>query len=330
MEFRKVVGFGHGSYVVSIPKAWVKKNNLEKGDTLSIEENNEDLILSRKLDEKKRVQTTITIDSRPKEEEMLRSEIISAYLNTYDTIEIIKDPKASSQQIKDIVRNLAGMEIIEQSSKRIVAKDLINIREVSLPGTIKRMDMTIRGMIEDAITCIDDSSAHESINDCDIDVNRLYYLICRVVKAAVKNPQIMKAYSMDFWELHSSLYIATRLEKIADRQKRIARNLAKSSLSKNASYELKNIYNDANEVYLEVMKAYYKKEMDKAHKINVGIRPKIEACNKFLEQHSHYCGLKQKTEVRERKCASTSKIVENLKATLTSVKYIARNVLDSA
>ena len=46
MEFRKLIAFGKTSFVMSIPKAWVVKNNLKKGDLLSLEEDKDHLIIS--------------------------------------------------------------------------------------------------------------------------------------------------------------------------------------------------------------------------------------------------------------------------------------------
>ena len=38
MEKRKLMAFGQSSYIICIPKTWIKKNNLKKGVALSIEE----------------------------------------------------------------------------------------------------------------------------------------------------------------------------------------------------------------------------------------------------------------------------------------------------
>ena len=37
MGFRKIIGFGDGSFVVSLPKDWVIKNGLKKGDDVSVD-----------------------------------------------------------------------------------------------------------------------------------------------------------------------------------------------------------------------------------------------------------------------------------------------------
>ena len=46
-KFRKIIKFGTSSFVLSLPIDWTKKNNLGKGDLVSISENvNNELVLS--------------------------------------------------------------------------------------------------------------------------------------------------------------------------------------------------------------------------------------------------------------------------------------------
>ena len=55
MEYRKLISFGKNSFVVSLPKSWIKQNKLIKGDLIHISDNGSDLILSKKeSDEKKK------------------------------------------------------------------------------------------------------------------------------------------------------------------------------------------------------------------------------------------------------------------------------------
>ena len=49
MEYRKVIGFGKGSYVISLPKGWALKNKLKKGSTLSVETGANSMVVSTNL-----------------------------------------------------------------------------------------------------------------------------------------------------------------------------------------------------------------------------------------------------------------------------------------
>ena len=46
MDTRRIISFGTSSYVVSVPKNWVRENNLKKGDLIHVEDRKDELILS--------------------------------------------------------------------------------------------------------------------------------------------------------------------------------------------------------------------------------------------------------------------------------------------
>jgi len=328
MEYRKLISFGRNSYVVSMPKSWVTKNKLRKGDLMSIDDNGNELTISmntNNLIEKKPKE--ITIESENKEMALIRSEIISAYLNNYDTINILSNSIGKNAlEIKDILRGLTGMEILEQTSKRIVAKDLINKGEISLKTIIRRMDIIIRAMIDDAIESVDGEDHHESIEQRDNDVNRLHFLSYRVIKGAMKDPGLAKSLKMSGWELLICQRVVIRLEKVADRQKRITQYLQRIKLKKSVANDLKKLYKEMQGKYIEIMKAYYNNDKKLAFEIEVSNRDRILACEKFHKK-STGCPMRIKRHDAQGYCTELSRIVENLKAMARSIKNLSRAVI---
>ena len=228
-----------------MPKSWIEKNNLKKGDLISVSDDGFELILSASQQEKKLESKETNIDAKGKDVDFLKAEIVSSYLNGYDTINILFDNNnKDAPKIKDIIRNLSGLEIMEQTSSRIVAKNLININEISIKNIIRRMDIITRAMMEDSILCCRGQYNYESIHHRDFDVNRLYFLGYRIIKNAIVNPRIAKSLGTGAWQLHSDKFMILRLEKIADRQKRIARYICASSLDRATLAEIDRIYTD--------------------------------------------------------------------------------------
>lgn len=327
IDIRKLISFGKGSYIISMPKGWVEKNNLKKGDLISISDEGVELTLSASQKEKKLEALETSIDSKGKDLEFLKAEIVSSYLNGYDTINIIFDSHSKeAPKIKDIIRNLSGLEIMEQTSTRILAKNLININEISIKNIIRRMDIITRAMMEDTISCCRGQCNYDSIHQRDSDVNRLYFLGYKVIKNAIKNPRIAKALESDAWQLHSDSFVISRVEKTADRQKRIARYLCTSNLDRAALAEIDKIHTDISNAYNEVMKSYYNQDRQTAYNIEVSNKEKTDACNKFLERYaSMYASSKSKSA--NENLVAVAKIIENLKATATEIRNIARTVL---
>jgi len=313
MDLRKIISFGKGSYVITIPKSWIEKNNLKKGDVVAIDEGSDHLILHPNSNNLKKEERTITIEAEDKDLEFIKAEVVSAYLNNYDNIEIIsKTLKTNAPAIKDMLRDLAGLEILEQTATRILAKDLINIQEVSVHTLIRRMDIIIRAMMDDVVKCVNKNCHYESIYQRDFDVNRLHFLVMRVIRNAIKNPGAAKVLNLDSIKLHHLNNIASKLERLGDHQKRISRHLREVKLNKKSSKELENIYSEIKNRYLDVMKSHYTKNKKLAYEVEIGNKEKIKRCNEFLKKNHDVV---------------TAKIIENMKAMATCIKYIAREVL---
>ncbi|MBI3027174.1 phosphate uptake regulator PhoU [Candidatus Woesearchaeota archaeon] len=310
-----------------MPKGWVEKNNLKKGDLISINDEGFELVLSANQKEGKPDAKDIDINSKGKGLDLLKAEIISSYLNGYDTINILFDHHINdAPTIKEIIRNLSGLEIMEQTSSRIAAKNLINVNEISIKNIIRRMDIITRAMMEDSILCCRGHCMYDSIHHRDVDVNRLYFLGCRATKHAMENPRIAKSLGIDPWHLHSDTLIIMRIEKIADRQKRIARYLCTSNLGRETLAELDNMHSQITEAYNNVMKAYYNQDKQEAIKIEVTNKDRTASCDKLLEKYTlHHTNSKSKT--MNSNLVAVAKIIENLKATAAEIRNIARTVL---
>ncbi|MBI3035140.1 phosphate uptake regulator PhoU [Candidatus Woesearchaeota archaeon] len=327
IDVRKLISFGKGSYIISMPKSWVDKNNLKKGDLISVSDDGFELILSANQQEEKPDAREIEIDAIGKKLELLKAEIVSSYLNGYDTINIVfEQNNREVPKIKDIIRNLSGLEIMEQTSTRIMAKNLININEISISNIIRRMDIITRAMMEDSIFCYRGQCNYDSIHNRDIDVNRLYFLGCRVIKNAMKNPRIAKSLGTEPWSLHSDTLIILRLEKIADRQKRIARYLCTANLDRETLAELDKAHTDISESYNEIMKAYYSRDKEIAFQIEVTNKERTAACSKILERYTQMHGM-SKNKAANSNLVAVAKIIENLKATAAEIRNQARTVL---
>lgn len=359
IDFRKIIGFGNGSYVVTVPKTWINKNKLKKGDSLTINEGADELTFSINHEEQKKERKTITIEVDNKELTRVKAEIVSAYLNNYTTIEIIsKKVLTKTIEIKNILRDLAGMEIMEQTARRITARDLINIYDISIENIIRRMDNITRGMMEDCIECINGIDYYESIFQRDTDVNRLHYLALRFINNALENPQVARKLKKEISSFFLDGLVIMRIEEVADRQKRIARYLKGTKLRKETVEELDSLYNEIKKAYYDVMKAYYTNNKELAFDVEFANKQLIYDSMSFLERNTgcykNACFMmdeikknKGKNKIKitkpmvdlinknlkqKEKGMTTyiqiAKIVENLNGINHLIKNIARRVMD--
>src|SRR3989344_3512162 len=100
MEYRKLIKFGNSSHIISLPNNWVKKHKLKKGDLIYFEENGSgELILNREIKKENSQITQTTIDIINKPVPTIEREILCAYTNNYDIINIVGDLKRCRKEI---------------------------------------------------------------------------------------------------------------------------------------------------------------------------------------------------------------------------------------
>lgn len=311
METRKIISFGNSSYVISMPKAWVRENKLKKGDLLNIEEKKDELLIYPGQNDKKEEPKHIIIEIDGKDISLIRTEVVSAYLTNYDLIEIMGPIEKNAPKIKAMLRNLSGLEIIQQDANKIVAKDLLNIQEISIVTLIRRMDNIVRSMLIDSIGSINHNK-YEEIYERDYDVNRLVYLAYRVIRAAMIDSRLAKQLGKTNLDLLTDWIVVSKLEKVGDKSKRITRYLKNSNIKPEEKEQLDRIYSEIKDTYFDVMTAYYKKDITSALGIENTHIERINKCNEFVKEFQN---------------ADTHMVVEQLKSMATSIRYLARAVI---
>ena len=282
MEFRKIMAFGNSSFIISIPKAWIEKNRLKKGDVLLVEQKPNELILTTRDESEKRTINEVTINPEGKTFYEFKTEIISLYVSNYDLITVVNITDAAA--VKDIFRNLVGMEIVEETASKIVAKDLLDIQEVSLENIVRRIDIIIRSMLTDAVE-LDDKNA-ESIIGRDKEVNRLSLLGFRTAKAATDNPRLLKMFNTTYWNVMIAKNVMAELERFADQVKRIARTVKEEKFDKKSRVEIARLLKSMSDTYKENMKIYYDKNRNVAIKAETNTRGLLKDCEKLVKKNS--------------------------------------------
>jgi phosphate uptake regulator len=333
MDYRKLMSFSKGSYIVTMPKSWIEKNKLKKGDTISIEEGQSELVFHASQKDPARKDKEICIEWGNKKVQVVRAEIVSAYLNNFNTIEIrASDIVQDSPIIKGIIRNLSGMEIIEQTSNKIVAQDLIDVNSISILNIIRRMDVITRSLMNELMLCIEGKFDSKRVLQGDLDVNRLYFLGYRVIKNIMDNPNLLRKLNLDVWEVANYRSVIIRIEEIADTQKRISRLVSNAMLKDEVLDGIKDICNDIRKSYNDAMKAFYTKDRNLALEIEVDHRNMILKCNRFLEDVSKRLSVeikdsKQPETLSRNNLVPIANIVEFQKLAWGYIKRLARVVL---
>src|SRR3989338_484267 len=265
--FRRIIKFGDSSHVISLPKKWIDKNNLKKGDLVVCNEETNELRILPHIADFKQNAKEITITLTENDKGRVKHKISSAYVNNYGLINLIADDLLIFvQEIRIATSNLMALEIIQQTSKKIVLKDFLDIKEISIIDTIRRIDLILLSISEDVLKSLSGFDLLEGIKQKEMDVNRLSFLLFKVLKKCSDN-KVRQILDVTHDEVLFYWDIVLNLERIADNFKRLPRYVD-GKLS-----DLKvEFVKDLIEIYKLIMKAFYKSDLDIAVKIKEEIK----------------------------------------------------------
>ncbi|MHA1946471.1 MAG: PhoU domain-containing protein [Candidatus Hodarchaeales archaeon] len=196
MEIRKIQVTGAGdTRIISLPKDWAARHQLDKGANVVIKElsSGELLIYPTESQLEKRV-------TRLRESAHISRDVLAAYLLGSDII-IIEAEKDNSlmkkSNIKDLSRQLVGLEILGETQESIELHFLIDSSSLPNPREYVHRCFSIANQMQsDAITAFlnDDITLAKEVIERDVEVNRLYFLIVRM-KIVKKNPNLRETLS---------------------------------------------------------------------------------------------------------------------------------------
>jgi phosphate transport system protein len=292
MHIRKLVKAGQASHTISLPKEWLEKNNLSRGATLYVQEKSDsELLVTPTLAEKKPSgQSTITITVDNKGLDTIQREISAAYVNNAGTIELVGESITKhAKEIRRMLHDFVALEISEQTAGRISAKDLLNLKEISVEKSIKRMDIITRTMLQDCKTTVSGKDLSESVGFRDYDVNRLYFLLTRLLKSSLSSPEMASLLDLEPAKVLGKWMLVHYIEELADAVKTLCKEC--SSLNASQKKSTAALLEMLEKDYLDAMKAVHEKDKALADSVARRRTERMALCAeiKQLPEVSHSC-----------------------------------------
>ena len=225
MELRKLQQTGgvDGTYLISLPKKWVTKRRLKRGDIVHvIERSDGSLILAPQVET-----TSELTESIIPLEQNIRRRILSSYLLGFDKIKVTSKKRLTPEErenVKKIVRRLVGVEIVEESASEIVLQALIAPTGVQIDQTFRRIYLLANKMHKDSLEAFFDNDIElaQNVIDRDDEVDRFYFLVVRSLRAVIQNPSLAARINVTPVECLDYRVLAKSLESLADRAVEIA------------------------------------------------------------------------------------------------------------
>jgi phosphate uptake regulator len=227
MEGRKLQLAGKSTFLVSLPKRWVTSAGLRPGDTLFVDTESDGSVSVRpRSSDRAQTRRKVFVEKGEESREHILRKLIGAYVTGFGLIEV----RFSSDRapfVRKVAREFChlviGPEVIEETRNSIVVQDLSDPSELSSEKCLRRMHLTVRTMLEDAVLAIksDDESLAHDVDLRGQDVNRLYWMVAKQYHLAHSAP-LPASDRTTAAVIHGHRLIAKILERIGYHAQRIA------------------------------------------------------------------------------------------------------------
>ncbi len=224
METRKVQITGGSTFMVTLPKKWAEEVGLKSGSKMHLIPHFGNLLVLKPAKKEEVNRGVLQIEG--KSGDVLIRAVISMYISGYDIIEVRGEKITPTQRatVRKTSQNLIGPEIMEESGTSITIHNLLDSSELSVPQTVKRIYLITKSMLKDALTALktNDGELAQDVKDRDTDVDRLFLMISRQFRFALRDVLYEEEVGigrLEFLSYHTAAY---QLERIADHAVKIA------------------------------------------------------------------------------------------------------------
>ena len=281
MHRRKIQLIAGTTYSVSLPKEWVRKNNLkEKNEILFYEKNDRTLVISPyAIEGKKLNEISLDIDKYISAIDQI---LFAVYylgienISLFSKKELTKDVKS---RIRKTITHMSGTEINYEDKQKIIMRVLLDKSKVEIFQVLYRINLIIESSI---LNILEQLNINEiRINENEID--RLYHLITKIISLSIIDSNILNSSKIKNVSLIPAYFlISKRLENIGDNINHLSEylhktkvkfenkneilNFAKTELNRSISYFMSkstNIFQKINVDNLRIINDYILKSKDK-------------------------------------------------------------------
>ncbi len=275
MEARKVQEMGGGTLLISLPKEWAKQNAIERGSILTLEARKDGFLIIYPFQKEDKSIRETTIQYPAEHIGYLINEITGNYLLGYDLIKIQGRERITyddREEIKKAVRQLIGLEIVEEDAQSIITQFLFESATLTPEKILRRMHMISRGMHKDGLTSLleCDERLVKVVAERDDEVDRLHFLLVRLIRSALLDSGLLNKLELNLIDCLDYRLASSLLETIGDASVEMAKTVLKLPMFQ-LNEDLKIMLKESGEI-LEKMqdfsvKAFLTKDLRGARQV---------------------------------------------------------------
>jgi phosphate uptake regulator len=158
------------------------------------------------------------------------------------------------------MRRLVGMEIIEEDASHINMQFLLDATTLNPAKILKRMSSISLGMYDDVLNGLisDDKSNLQTLSKRDVEVNRQYFLLVRLIRSTLVDKRLANAFNLENIDILDYRVAANVLENAGDSIVELSNLIFNSSLSKEYSKKIYDVVKDFNRLAEKSIDAFTK------------------------------------------------------------------------
>jgi phosphate uptake regulator len=271
MELRRVQRTHSGTFFVSLPKDWAEQAGLSKGTVLAISQSVDGRLC---LDPEYNVKRE-PLDVVLKPSSYLDREIMGRYLLGFDIIRVVAKDRISPEErslIKKASGRLVGLEIVEEDYASIVLQCLLEPAAFPPEKILRREYNIAASMHRDAVTAFIDGDVHIAKNVIarDDEVNRLYFLLVRILRTIIQNPRLGEELRIRSIDCLDYRMCASLVETIGDRAVEIALKalaLKSTRISRETSQLVAKFHSSTYDAQEDSLKSFFGRSVVLAEKV---------------------------------------------------------------
>ncbi len=212
---RKIQLVAGTTYSLSLPKDWVRKNNLKEKNQVEVyEKADRSLIISpNTIEEKALKEISLNIDEYVQNIDQVMFAVYYLGVETitvFSKSEITKDAKT---KVRRTLSHMSGAEIAFEDKKKIQIRVLIDKSKVDIKQILYRIVL----IIDLSITNILEHFDIEEIRMNEYEIDRLYHLIAKIISTSLIDSKVLLSSNIKNASLIPSYFLMSKkLENIAD------------------------------------------------------------------------------------------------------------------
>ncbi|MCW4015982.1 MAG: phosphate uptake regulator PhoU [Candidatus Bathyarchaeota archaeon] len=271
MDLRKIQRTSGGTFFVCLPKDWAEKNGLDRGAVVSVTETADGtLVINPKYNVERSPQVAVITPSS-----LLDRVIIEKYLLGYDIIQVQAKDRISPmdrERVKQASTRLVGLEIVEENHSKIVMQCLLEPSTFPPQKILRREYSIVSGVHRDAMTALleGDVELAKNVVARDNEVNRLYFLLVRVLRTVIQHPGLSEKLGILPIDCLDYRLAASLVESIGDHSASIGKTaiqLAGAKIAENLSQQLLQLHQIAYNSHENAINAVFYRDVSVAESV---------------------------------------------------------------